>query len=218
MSPLVRLAALAIAGLGWHLGAIAAEPYPTKPIRVIVTFPPSGQTDVVARAIQPYLESRLGQTVVVDNRPGAGSTIGVGPMGALTVSMSLQDKMPYDMLKDLVPVGMLTTTPFVLAAPLSSQFKSLSEVIALAKTKPGSLSIGHGGNGTAMHLTGPFLKLNEAVVGALKDPGVANPLNLIRVMPVEGNEMHEQTSFHHGIVGHVRGPRMHGADDDMTSV
>jgi tripartite-type tricarboxylate transporter receptor subunit TctC len=233
MSPLVRLAALAIAGLGWHLGAIAAEPYPTKPIRVIVTFPPSGQTDVVARAIQPYLESRLGRPVVVDNRPGAGGTIGVdavakaapdgyvigvGPMGALTVSMSLQDKMPYDMLKDLVPVGMLTTTPFVLAAPLSSQFKSLSEVIALAKTKPGSLSIGHGGNGTAMHLTGPFLKLNEAVVGALKDPGVANPLNLIRVMPVEGNEMHEQTSFHHGIVGHVRGPRMHGADDDMTSV
>ena len=172
MSPLVRLAALAIAGLGWHLGAIAAESYPTKPIRVIVTFPPSGQTDVVARAIQPYLESRVGQPVVVENRPGAGGTIGVdavakaapdgyvigvGPMGALTVNMSLQDKMPYDTLKDLVPVGMLTTTPFVLAAPLSSQFKSLSEVIALAKTKPGSLSIGHGGIGTAMHLTALLL-------------------------------------------------------------
>jgi tripartite-type tricarboxylate transporter receptor subunit TctC len=165
----LRLAATAIIGLGLHAAAAAAaEPYPAKPIRVVVTFPPGGQTDVVARAIQPYLENRLGQPVVIDNRPGAGGmigvdavakaapdgyVIGVGPMGALSVNMSLQEKMPYDTLKDLVPVSMLTTTPFVMAAPLSSKVNSVGEVIALAKSKPDSLSIGHGGNGTAMHLT-----------------------------------------------------------------
>src|SRR5262249_52831265 len=157
-----------ILAMGLPLAVHAAEPYPTKPIRIVVTFPPGGQTDVVARAIQPYLETRLGQPVVIDNRPGAGgmigveavakappdgTVIGVGPMGALSVNMSLQDKMPYDTLKDLVPVSMLTTTPFVLAAPLSFKPSNAAEVIALAKAEPQRLVIGHGGNGTAMHLT-----------------------------------------------------------------
>jgi len=168
MTGLVRLAATAIIGLGLHAGAMAAEPYPVKPIRVIVTFPPGGATDVVARVIQPHLESRLGQPVVIDNRPGAGGMIGVeavakaapdgyliavGPMGALTVNMSLQEKMPYDTLKDLAPVSLLTTTPFMMAAPLSSKVSTVGDVIALAKAQPGALSLGHGGNGTAMHLT-----------------------------------------------------------------
>jgi tripartite-type tricarboxylate transporter receptor subunit TctC len=163
----VRLAAAAVVGFGLH-AAVAAEPYPVKPIRIVVTFPPGGQTDVVARAIQPYLESRLGQPVVIDNRPGAGGmigvdavakaapdgyVIGVGPMGALSVNMNLAEKMSYDTLRDLVPVSMLTTAPFVLATPLASGVDSVGEVIARAKAKPDSLSLGHGGNGTAMHLT-----------------------------------------------------------------
>jgi tripartite-type tricarboxylate transporter receptor subunit TctC len=168
MTGLVRFAATAIIGLGLQAGAMAAEPYPVKPIRIIVTFPPGGATDVVARVIQPHLESRLGQPVVIDNRPGAGGMIGVdavakaapdgyviavGPMGALTVNVSLQEKMPYDTLRDLAPVSLLTTTPFVLAAPLSFQAHTVGDVIALAKAQPGALSLGHGGNGTAMHLT-----------------------------------------------------------------
>ena len=168
MTGLVRIAAMAMIGLGLQAGAGAAEPYPVKPIRVIVTFPPGGATDVVARVIQPHLESRLGQPVVIDNRPGAGGMIGVeavakaapdgyviavGPMGALTVNASLQEKMPYDTLRDLAPVSLLTTTPFVMAAPPSSQANTAGDVIALAKAKPGTLSMGHGGNGTAMHLT-----------------------------------------------------------------
>jgi tripartite-type tricarboxylate transporter receptor subunit TctC len=159
---------LALAIIGLALPSAVAEPYPTKPIRMVVTFPPGGQTDVVARAIQPVLEARLGQSVVVDNRPGAGGTIGVdavakaapdghvigvGPMGALTVNMSLQEKMPYDTLRDLVPVSLLTTTPFVMAAPLSSKARHVGDVVALAKAGTESLSIGHGGNESAMHLT-----------------------------------------------------------------
>jgi tripartite-type tricarboxylate transporter receptor subunit TctC len=166
MSSFMRVAAAAAIGLGLSAGAAVAQTYPVKPIRIIVTFPPGGQTDVVTRAIQPYLEKHLGQPVIIDNRPGAGGTIGVdavakappdgyllgvGPMGALTVG--LQEKMPYDTLKDLVPVSMLTTTPFVMAAPLSSKATHAGDVIAFAKAKSENLSIGHGGIGSAMHLT-----------------------------------------------------------------
>src|SRR5262245_47610961 len=171
MRRFIRLAAAAALGLALPAASATAQTstaqnWPTKPIRIIVTFPPGGQTDVVARAIQPYLEKQLGQPVVIDNRPGAGGAIGVdavakaspdgyllgvGPMGALTVG--LQEKLPYDTLKDLVPVSLLTTTPFVLAAPLSSRFNNAADVIAAAKAKSQNLSIGHGGIGTAMHLT-----------------------------------------------------------------
>ena len=150
MRRFIRLAVVAVLGLGLVAGAAAAQTFPVKPIRIIVTFPPGGQTDVVARAMQPYLEKHLGQPVIIDNRPGAGGTIGVdavakappdghllgvGPMGALTVG--LQEKLPYDTLKDLVPVSMLTTTPFVMAAPLSSKAKHAADVIAFAKAKSG---------------------------------------------------------------------------------
>ena len=162
----VACAFVSSGGAGGH--AAAAEPYPTKPIHIVVTFPPGGQTDVVARLIQPHLESRLGQPVVIDNRPGAGGTIGVdavakappdgyligvGPMGALTVNMSLQEKMPYDTVKDLAPVSLLSSTPFVMAASLTFAVKNVGEVIALAKAQPNSLVLGHGGNGSGMHLT-----------------------------------------------------------------
>lgn len=148
--------------------APAAESFPARPIRLIVTFPPGGSTDLMARAVQPQLEKRLGQPIVIDNRPGAGGTIGVdaiakampdgyvigiGAAGALAVNVSLNEKLPYDPLTDLTPISGLAQTPFLLAASLSFSGDSITDVIALAKTTPQSLSIGHGGNGTAMHLT-----------------------------------------------------------------
>jgi len=157
------------------LGAIPsaqAQPYPSRPIRLIVPFPPGGSSDVVARTMQPYLERRLGEPVIIDNRPGAGGVIGldlvaksppdgyvigVGAAGALVVNVSLREKMPFDPLADLAPISGLAITPFILASPLSFEPNSLREVIALAKDKPGSLSVGHGGNGTAMDLTARLL-------------------------------------------------------------
>jgi tripartite-type tricarboxylate transporter receptor subunit TctC len=148
--------------------ASAEESYPTRPIRFIVSFPPGGSSDVVARLVQPLVEKQLGQPVVVDNRSGAGGvigldvvakaapdgyTIGLGAAGALAVNVSLNEKMPYDPQKDLAPVTRLAETPFILAAANSSTETSLGEVIVRAKNQPDSLSIGHGGNGTAMHLT-----------------------------------------------------------------
>jgi tripartite-type tricarboxylate transporter receptor subunit TctC len=148
--------------------ATEGAPYPTRPIRLIVTFPPGGSTDTMARALQPALEKALGQPIVIENRPGAGGVIGVdavakaapdgyvigvGAAGALAVNVSLNEKLPYDPFTDLAPISGLSQSPFILAAPLSFAGNSIADVVALAHERPGSLSIGHGGNGTAMHLT-----------------------------------------------------------------
>jgi len=165
---LIRFIGLAI-GL-WLAAApvAAAQTYPDKPIRFIVTFPPGGSTDVVARALQPALERTLGQPIIIENRPGAGGvigldavakaapdgyTIGMGAAGALVINVSLQEKMPYDPLKDLAPISKVAESPFILAATPTLKANSLRELIALAKSAPESMAIGHGGNGTAMHLT-----------------------------------------------------------------
>lgn len=167
------LAALAIA-----VGACLAAPasaqgdYPTKPVRMVVTFPPGGSTDVVVRMLVPRLNERLGQQVIVDNRPGAGGniglamvakapadgyTLGVGAAGALSANSSLYAQMPFDVQKDFQPVAMLAAIPFVLIGHPSVPAKTLAELIALAKAQPGKLSVAHGGNGTAMHLSSALL-------------------------------------------------------------
>jgi tripartite-type tricarboxylate transporter receptor subunit TctC len=148
--------------------AVAADNYPSRPIRLIVTFPPGGSTDILARAIQPYLERQLGQPIVIENRSGAGGvtgteavarsapdgyTIGIGGAGALAINLSLKEKMPYDPFAELAPISGLVKAPFLLAAALNFEPNAVSDVIALAKRKPGAIAIGHGGNGTAMHLT-----------------------------------------------------------------
>ncbi len=148
--------------------AQAGADYPKQPIRMVVTFPPGGSADAVVRMLVPRLNDKLGQQVVVDNRPGAGGnigltivakapadgyTLGVGAAGALAANSSLYDKMPFDPLKDLKPVSMLAAIPFVLVGHPSMTAKTQKDLVALAKAQPGKLSIAHGGNGTAMHLS-----------------------------------------------------------------
>jgi tripartite-type tricarboxylate transporter receptor subunit TctC len=163
----VRWAAVVLFALSGCLVA-AADNYPSRPIRLIVTFPPGGSADVMARAIEPYLERRLGQPIVIENRTGAGGvtgieavarsapdgyTIGIGAAGALAVNLSLKEKMPYDPFIELAPISGLAKTPFLLAAAPNFEPNGAGDVIALAKRRPGAIAIGHGGNGTAMHLT-----------------------------------------------------------------
>ncbi len=148
--------------------AAAQGNYPDKPIRVVVTFPPGGSADAVVRMLVPRLNDKLGQQVVVDNRPGAGGniglsiaakapadgyTLGVGAAGALAANSSLYAQMPFDPLKDFKPVTMLAAIPFVLVGHPSLGIKTQKELVAMAKSQPGKLSIAHGGNGTAMHLS-----------------------------------------------------------------
>ncbi|WP_440533265.1 Bug family tripartite tricarboxylate transporter substrate binding protein [Variovorax sp. YR566] len=142
--------------------------FPNRPIRMVVTFPPGGSADAVVRLMVPRLNEKLGQPLVVDNRPGAGGnvglalvaktpadgyTLGLGAAGALTANASLYAQMPFDPVKDFKPVGMVAATPFVIVGHPSLPARTQRELIALAKAKPGTLSIGHGGNGTAMHLS-----------------------------------------------------------------
>lgn len=135
---------------------------------MVVTFPPGGSADAVVRMLVPKLNDRLGQPVVVDNRPGAGGnvgltavakspgdgyTLGVGAAGALSANSSLYAQMPFDVQKDFKPVGLLAAIPFVIVGHPSIGVKTQVELLALARAQPGKLSIGHGGNGTAMHLS-----------------------------------------------------------------
>ena len=173
--PLLSRAATGLAAV-LALAATLATPalaqgsaYPNKPVRVVVTFPPGGSADAVVRMLVPRLNEKLGQQVVVDNRPGAGGnigltvvakaqpgdgyTLGVGAAGALAANSSLYAQMPFDPVKDLKPVSMLAAIPFVIIGHPSVAARTQRELLALAKAQPGKLSIAHGGNGTAMHLS-----------------------------------------------------------------
>jgi len=151
--------------------------YPQKPIKVVVTFPPGGSSDAIVRILSGRINEKLGQPLVIDNRPGAGGniglsavakaapdgyTLGVGAAGGLTANASLYPQMPFDVAKDFLPITLLASIPFVIVGHPSIPADTLQQVIALAKAQPGKLSIGHGGNGTAMHLsTALFMQMAD---------------------------------------------------------
>jgi tripartite-type tricarboxylate transporter receptor subunit TctC len=154
-------------------GAALGQTYPSKPIRYIVPFPPGGSSDLIARVIAPKMSEKLGQPIVVENRPGAGGmlgvdavakaapdgyTIGLAAAGALSSNVHLYPKMPFDPEKDLAPITNLAMIPFFLVANPSAP-GSIKELIAQAKAKPGALSYGHGGQGSTMHLAGELLNM-----------------------------------------------------------
>jgi len=155
--------------------AHAAEtgPYPAKPIRLIVPFAPAGSADALARTIQPALSEALGQTLVIDNRPGASSTIGTdmaakaAPDGYTlvlvttthTVNPSLIAKLPFDTVKDFAPVSLVVSQPNILVVHPSVAAKSVKELVAMAKAKPGSMNFASGGNGSSPHLSGELFNI-----------------------------------------------------------
>ena len=170
--------ALVAVAAGSRAQTPAPAAWPSKPIRMIVTFPPGGSTDATVRIVAPKLGERLGQQVVIDNRPGAGGNIGlaalakadpdgytlaVGAAGGLAANAALYPRMPFDAQKDFVPISLLAHIPFVLVVPPTSPIKNVADLIAQAKAEPGKVSIGHGGNGTAMHLSVQLLKLMAQV-------------------------------------------------------
>jgi tripartite-type tricarboxylate transporter receptor subunit TctC len=148
--------------------AESAQSFPSKPIRIIVPYSPGGTTDLLARSVGKYLTEAWKQPVVVENKPGAngmlgadavakapadGYTLGVGAAGALSANSSLYAQMPFDALKDFKPVTGLAAIPFVIIGNPSVPAHTMKDLLALAKAQPGKLSIAHGGNGTAMHLS-----------------------------------------------------------------
>lgn len=150
-----------------------AQAYPSRAIRIIVPFPPGGLTDPLARLLGEQFRKTLGQPVVIENKPGAGTVIGVdtvaksapdgytiGMVGnSFTVNVALVPKLPYDTLKDLRGVGLLVRSPNVLAGRQGLQAKDLRELVAYAKANPGKLTYGSSGNGTMQHLIGESMRL-----------------------------------------------------------
>ena len=166
-----------------------AQAFPGKPFRFIVPFPAGGATDAAARAMQPQLEKLFGQPVVIENRAGAGAvigldaiaraapdgyTFGIGPAGAMSVNPAMQVKMPFDVRKDLTAISGLAQTPFILAAAANFPVGTLPELIARAKAAPGTLSIGHGGNGTSMFFSALlFTTMADVKIGLVPYRGTA---------------------------------------------
>src|SRR5215468_7696756 len=144
MRDMVRgIAAMIVACICAVVGTSPAmSAYPERPIHLMVSFPPGGSSDAMARIVQPGLERLLGQPIIIENRAGA-----------LGTNLALQEKMPYDPRKDVAPVSGLAGSPFILGAASSFQGATLRDVIGQAKTLGEKLAIGHGGNGTLMHLT-----------------------------------------------------------------
>ncbi|RTL64987.1 MAG: tripartite tricarboxylate transporter substrate binding protein [Hyphomicrobiales bacterium] len=166
---MMRIALQALAA--WAVlmsGAACAQTYPARPITLIVTFPPGGSADLVARAMENKLGADLGAPVVIENRPGAGGnigiaavakaqpdgyTLGIAAAGVLAVNQHLGRSMGFDPQKDLAPVTLLSIIPFVLVAADAAPVKSVADILETSRAAPEKLTIGHGGNGTAMHLS-----------------------------------------------------------------
>jgi tripartite-type tricarboxylate transporter receptor subunit TctC len=154
-------------------GAAIAETYPSHPVRIVVPFPPGGSNDIVARILAQKLAERDGQTFVVENRGGAGGNIGSDAVAGtdpdgytllltapppLTINVALYKDLKYDPAKAFAPVSLVASVPIVLAVNPSLGVKDVSELVALAKAKPGVLNFGSSGNGSTNHLAGELLK------------------------------------------------------------
>lgn len=172
MSPRNRSLLLTAATAGALLGLpAAAQSWPAKPIRFIVPFAAGGVTDVVARAVTPRLSEALGQPILIDNRGGAGGTLGtaigaraapdgytfVTPAGSHVTTPSLYTKLDFDPVKDFEAVTKIADVPYLLVVPATSPIKSLADFIAAAKASPGTLTYGSAGNGSSNHLAGELL-------------------------------------------------------------
>jgi tripartite-type tricarboxylate transporter receptor subunit TctC len=187
--------------------AALAQDYPAKPIVMVVAFAAGGNNDLRARQLGVPVGASLGQTIVVDNKPGAsgnighdfvaralpdGYTLGIGAMGPLTVNPSLFPKMTFDPAKDLVPVVLIEKAPLVLVTRVEKPFKSLKDVIAAAKAQPGALTIGNAGNGGAHHLSGELFQ-DAAGIDMLSVPYKGGGPAATALLSGEIDMMFEQT-------------------------
>ena len=169
-SALIGGAAAALAGAG----PVRGQDWPTQPVRLVVPFVPGGSTDVLARQLAEKLRARLGQSVVVENRGGAGGTVGsdsvakaapdghtllMGVTGTHGTAPSIYPRLPYDPVRDFAAISRVVTAPLVLVAKPDLPARTLAEFIAAAKAAPGTVTYGTPGTGTSMHLTGVLFDL-----------------------------------------------------------
>ncbi len=172
-SPFRRGLLAAAAACALLPGLAAAQAFPSKPITIIVPFAAGGTTDILARIIAQGMGAELGQSVVVDNRAGAGGNIGgqvaarapadgytlfMGTVGTHAINAALYKKMPFDPVKDFAPLTRVANVPNLLVANPAQPFKTVQELIAYAKANPGKVNFGSSGNGSSIHLSGELFK------------------------------------------------------------
>lgn len=169
----VAIGASSLLAASWLAPLAAHAQGAAKTVRIVVPFPPGGSTDLLARRVGEKLSAAWGQTVIVENRAGAGGTVGadyvaksapdgttllMGVTGSNAIAQALYPRLPYDVLKDFAPVSMVVSSPLVVTVNPAVKANTLAEFVALAKARPGSISYGSAGNGTSMHLTGEMFK------------------------------------------------------------
>lgn len=170
---MVRFVSLALLALMAFTSAGAQPAFPNKPVTLVVPFPAGGALDIVARALAEEMRKHLGQPVIVDNRAGAGGTVGsaqvarapadgytilLGSVATHAIAPGVYRNLTYDALKDFAPITQVTASPLLLASSATLNVKTLPELLAAARTQPGKLNYGSTGNGTAVHLAGAMLQ------------------------------------------------------------
>jgi tripartite-type tricarboxylate transporter receptor subunit TctC len=172
MASWFRMFAAALAVLAAGGSASAQSAFPSKPVHIFVPYAAGGAVDILARTLGDAVSQKWGQSVVIENRPGAGGVIAsqalvTSPPDGYTLILVasghptnafLYPKLPYDTFKDFTPISLVASSPNILLVRKDSPFKTVADVIAAAKAKPGSLSFGHSGNGTSTHLAGELFK------------------------------------------------------------
>jgi tripartite-type tricarboxylate transporter receptor subunit TctC len=204
MGRMVRIVAVAAAAM-FASGAVSAQSgFPAKPVHILVPYPAGGAVDVLARTLGDEVAKQWGQSVVVENRPGAGGVIASQalatspPDGTTLIVVAsghatnpfLYSKLPYDTFKDFTPISLLASSPNILLVRADSPFKTLADLLAEARAKPGSLSYGMAGNGTSTHLAGELLKnLAKVDIVAIPYKGGAPAMNdlLGKQIPISFN-------------------------------
>jgi len=196
-----------------------SQSYPTKPIRVVVPFSPGGGTDILARLLAPKLSERLGQPIIVDNRPGAAGTLGteftvraapdghtllVGSTSEIGIGATLHTKVSYNVLRDLVAIAALASTPMALVVHPALPVKTVKDLIALAQVRPGELNYGSAGPGTGNHMSGELFRyLTKADITHIPYKGAAPAL-----ADVVGGQVHIMFSTVPAAVGLLQAGRL----------
>ncbi len=199
--------------------AATADTWPAKPIRVFVPFPAGGGTDIVAREVTQKIQTTAKWTFVIDNKPGSGGNLGIdagakapadgyslviGQTSNLAINPTLYPKLPYDPVNDLTPIGLIGNAPLVVVVATNSPFRTLSDVIAAAKAKPGAVNYATSGNGTVAHLATELLQ-REAGVKLTHIPykGAAQGIN-----DVIGGQVELYVSSVPTLIGHIKNGKM----------
>ncbi len=214
-----RIRTVLCAGFTAAVLSVAAQSYPDRAVRLVVPFPPGGPTDIVARPLAQALGEALKQAVIVENRGGAGGSIGadvvakapadgytllMGTVGTNAINATLYRKLPHDPVRDFTPIALVASSPVVLVVSPNSGINSVSEMIAKSKASPGSIVFGSAGNGTPGHLTGEMF----ATAAGVKLQHVPYKGSAPAVTDLLGNQIPAMFDPLQSVIQHVRGGKL----------